>query len=349
MRQMERGSKFLDGLNLRRWAFLAALLAFGASFESFILGASTRPPTSRGRHESRIICRGHTPGWKYRAKTKKIGRMLKKRSKPGGTASPPPGKGTVEEWAIPEDRRAPPPELDYWEIGEEPDEYKAMLPWPRETAELMIDVTSIVKYYLAKQQQLEEDLVLMNDPLRFWPYRVFRACVNLREVYGLNTPPSPWAPIILVHDGASPRFTRSGLQVRRYSKLTGNSPYRIDNSMFAGRRGCDISLAFSQTYVPTSTRHTPYRADQEILYMLEVLMQTSFRRQVLVTADPIMARQAENGVEVRGPTWFEKELLRCPGGEHSIKELLSDANCQFHMENMHKFIPGVVAQAFKSG
>jgi len=303
------------------------------------------PPTPRW-HESRILLHGKQHSGKPGKKWAKIWSRGKRTKVPKG----PPGMGPAV--MVPEDRQVE-EEIewpDYYEIGQEPEFLNAELPWPRTTAELMIDATSITKYYLAKQQEQEEDLVLLNDPYRFWPFRLFQACKLLRQHYGWNVPPSPWEGIVLVHDIPGALTTLSGNQVKRWGKLAKQGPFLIDK--FPGGIGSNVTLAFSQTFVSTIERELPLRADSEIMYMLD-LLKTNIpnRRQILVTNDPKLVRRAEDFVEVRGPTWLEQEILRCNGGELAVKALLSDVNAPLldDVEHMDYHLPRVVAKAWQSG
>lgn len=176
-------------------------------------------------------------------------------------------------------------------------ELTAPLPWPPETAEIMVDAHSIIQWYWNETLEIEQDLNLVHDKFMFWPGRVVNAAKLLVRRYGLDRPPSPWSPVIVVFDLPDPGMTWNGKQVKLYRNLARQGPTIHDG----------LTFAWSNTYVDTSASEM-YRCDREVLYMLEMLSRPYPRRQVLVTADPKLAEQAELFSLVRGPEWFDQEL-----------------------------------------
>lgn len=171
------------------------------------------------------------------------------------------------------------------------------LPWPPETAEIMVDAHSVISWYWNKTLEIEEDLNLVHDKFMFWPARIARAAQLLARRFGVDRPPSCWSPIIVVYDLPDPGETWNGNQVKKYRYLSRQGP-RIHEG---------ITLAWSNSYVDTSASEN-YRCDREILYMLEMLSRPYPRRQVLVTADAKLAEQAEMFCLIRGPEWLDQEL-----------------------------------------
>jgi len=187
------------------------------------------------------------------------------------------------------------------------------LPWPEETAEIMVDAFSVVAWSMEELGNIEEDLELRHDRFSYWPARVAIAAEALLDRYGLSRPPSPWSPLIVVYDLPNPGQTWNGNQIKRWRHLARSGPENSNN----------VTLAWSQSYVDTSASED-YRCDKEIMYMLEMLTRPYPRRQVLVTDDPFLARQAERLCKVRSSKWFHEELLK--SGEKGInasKALLS--------------------------
>ncbi|CAE7571386.1 MEGF8 [Symbiodinium natans] len=153
------------------------------------------------------------------------------------------------------------------------------LPWPEETAEIMIDAHSVIPWYWSETAKIEEDLNLRHDMFTFWPARIAKAGQALLSRFGISRPPSAWSPIIVVFDLPDAAKTINGHQVKRYRRIARQGPVRFNN----------VTLAFSQSYVDTSAREL-YRCDREIMYMLEMLMRPYPRRQILVTEDVHLAR-----------------------------------------------------------
>jgi len=192
------------------------------------------------------------------------------------------------------------------------------LPWPRETAEIMVDSMSFSLYLFKKaQERLEPEGIYINyDKFLLWPAWVWHAVKKLVPIYGFDRPPAPWKPVILVHDipdmgpGA---HSYSGLRVRRWQNLKKQGPREIDG----------VTLAWAGTYNDISARGWG-RCDQEILTMLEALTRDFPRRQVLVSGQPMVRDEARRYCEVRSPAWLEKEIRRSGSeGEKIIEEILS--------------------------
>lgn len=177
---------------------------------------------------------------------------------------------------------------------------------------MMIDGHSLIEWYWNQTLQIEQDLNLVHDKFTFWPARLLKATELLTRRFGLDRPPSPWSPIIAVFDLPDPGNTWNGAQVKRYKSLSRQGPTEYHG----------VTLAWSNSYVDTSASES-YRCDREVLYMLEMLSRPYPRRQVLVTADPMLAERAEEICHVRGPEWFDQELQTLgQEGEVARQELL---------------------------
>lgn len=192
----------------------------------------------------------------------------------------------------------------------------APLVWPREECEIIVDATNLTFWYFQKAAKAEghdPSISLKHDPFCFWPIRIYNALKVLVPHYGKSRPPSPWKPVMGVWDLPNPGSTWSGLQVKRWKNLSRQGPRPVSG----------LTLAFSQTYVDRSAEEN-YRADKEIMYLLEILTRDFSRRQILVTADRTLAKQARNYATVRGPSWFEQEVLSLGGeeGKNAIKALM---------------------------
>lgn len=221
---------------------------------------------------------------------------------------------------------------------EEEAELIADLPWPRETAEIMIDAMSIVRWYWQKTKMVDEDLVKRHDMHTMWPLKTFNLVKNLVSIYGDSReerPPSPWTPIICVFDLPNPKKTFSGLQVRKWMALKKQGPRFFNGT----------TMAFAWTYVDKSAAEH-YRCDHEIMYMLELLTRDYPRRQVLVTWDTQLQRDARRYCTVRGPEWLEREIqLTGPEGEEAIKVMEGGGEPLSAMRFL-KFLPDSVKEAF---
>lgn len=191
----------------------------------------------------------------------------------------------------------------------------APLPWDTNSSEIMVDAMSVIKFYWRRAERNDEGVTKRHDIHSYWPVRIFQACLLLTKTYGKERPPSPWKPIVAVFDIPDPQDNgKNGLQVRRWSNL-----YR------QGPRACrGVTLATAQTYVDQSAQMR-CRCDKEILYMLEVLTRDCDRRQVLVTDDRMLARDARRFCAVRSPEWFENELLKCEFGAEAVALLEGEA------------------------
>lgn len=197
------------------------------------------------------------------------------------------------------------------------------LPWSRKTTEVMIDATSLIKYFNRKARELPQnkDLNQMSDYFSWWPIRSYMIATLLSKEYGQDRPPSPWEPIIVVYDTPDPAKTWSGLQVEKYRYASREGPWKVQ---LPTPGPGTATLAFSQTYVDRSAAGI-YRCDKEILYMLELLMRDfPSRRQVLVTASAGMKKHAERFCTVRGPKWLEAEILQRHGwrGKETYQALM---------------------------
>eukprot|EP00439_Symbiodinium_sp_Y106_P068468 s1001_g11.t1 len=107
------------------------------------------------------------------------------------------------------------------------------LPWPVETAEIMIDAHSVIPWYWAETAKIEEDLDLRHDKFSFWPARIAKAGEALLSRFGLSRPPSPWSPIITVFDLPDPGNTWNGQQIKRYRSLARQGPRQFNNVTLA--------------------------------------------------------------------------------------------------------------------
>jgi len=211
----------------------------------------------------------------------------------------------------------------------------APLPWPRSTAEVMIDSMSVIDHAFFVQQLKRQDILFQNDRFHVWPGRVFMAAKALNRLYGKECPPSPWRPVIAVYDQPDPRETPSGLKVRTWSNLYKQGPRE------AGR----VTLGWAQTYVDQSAEER-WDCDREILYMLELLTRDFPRRQVLVTDNPWLEQQASRFATVRSPKWLMKELKEAgQEGKAAIEALTGESKGDFKTFNM---LPRCVRKAFSS-
>mmetsp|Transcript_68788 Transcript_68788/g.163858 ORF Transcript_68788/g.163858 Transcript_68788/m.163858 type:complete len:302 (+) Transcript_68788:28-933(+) len=207
------------------------------------------------------------------------------------------------------------------------------LPWPTETAEIMIDAHSVIPWFWAETAKIEEDLDLRHDKFSFWPARIAKAGQALLSRFGLSRPPSPWSPIITVFDLPDPGNTWNGQQIKRYRSLARQGPRQFNN----------VTLAFSQSYVDTSAREN-YRCDREIMYMLDMLMRPYPRRQILVTDDVKLAREANTVCHVRSAKWLNEELLKSgPAGVNASEALMS---IEYDFQPIMEELPKAVQIAF---
>jgi len=180
----------------------------------------------------------------------------------------------------------------------------APVPWPRHETEIMVDVSSVNRYYMNQvaAEREAEGMKFMHDPLQTWPVRLIYACRRLARVYGRDVAPSPWKPIILVHDSLDPRsaskhHATKGQQYERWVDLKRAGPRDY--------RG--MTLATANMYVDQSVQMRG-RADREILYMLEMVTRDWPRKQILITDDPVLQEDARDYAAVRGPEWLEDEI-----------------------------------------
>jgi hypothetical protein len=184
------------------------------------------------------------------------------------------------------------------------------LPWDRETAELMIDATSVAKYVLDKFEDENSHIKLNGDVYSWWPSRVLAAVRRLVPIYGKDRPPSPWNPIIVVFDRPDPLRYHNAFKIKQYRNLARQGP----DNMVKG-----MTTAVSGTYVEEVRKGNEWngRADEEMLYMLELLVREwPMRRQVLVSADKDLREMARRHCMVRSPEWLLRELQRL--GEEGV-------------------------------
>ncbi|CAE7643475.1 unnamed protein product [Symbiodinium sp. CCMP2592] len=100
---------------------------------------------------------------------------------------------------------------------------------------------------------------------------------------------------------------------------------------------------FSQSYVDTSARES-YRCDREIMYMLDMLMRPYPRRQILVTEDVNLAREANTVCHVRSAKWLNEELLKSgPAGVNASEALMS---IEYDFQPIMEELPKAVQIAF---
>jgi len=218
----------------------------------------------------------------------------------------------------------------------------AELPWERSETEVMVDAMSCIKHYWRRSKSMSEGLVVKNDIHSYWPGRLTLAATQLAKVYGINVPPSPWKPVISVFDMVDRCKTGvSGLKVRKWQSLV--------------QQGCsvsraDVTIGVAGAYVDQSAAMI-YRADKEILFMLDVLTREYPRRLVLVTADKRLAKQARAYATVRGPEWFKREVERTGSeGKLAMRALMGEDDARTN-EAIHKYFKGLpkrVSDAFRS-
>jgi len=221
-------------------------------------------------------------------------------------------------------------------------ELSAEVPWPRHQTELMVDAMSVIRHYRTQEKVNEYGQVIEDDPHSFWPARVYCALRPLVQHYGLDVPPSPWKPVVCVYDIPNPSKTRSGLKVRKWGNLHKQGPRSVGRGE-CGPGGAELTLAWAQTYVDQSAAER-YRCDKEILWMLEVLTRDMPRRQVLVTGDRWLQREAKRFCLVRDVNWLEQEILgHGEEGEKAIAPLQGDTDdIQFAL----KGLPPNIKRAF---
>eukprot|EP00439_Symbiodinium_sp_Y106_P060728 s1001_g9.t1 len=108
-------------------------------------------------------------------------------------------------------------------------------------------------------------------------------------------------------------------------------------------RLCHGKILFSQSYVDTSARES-YRCDREIMYMLDMLMRPYPRRQILVTEDVQLAREANTVCHVRSAQWLNEELLKSgPAGVNASEALMS---IEYDFQPIMEELPKAVQIAF---
>lgn len=220
-------------------------------------------------------------------------------------------------------------------------ELTAEVPWPREQTELMIDAMSVIRHYMEQEKVNEYGMVIENDPHSYWPARVYCALRPIIQRYGLNRPPSPWKPVVVAYDIPNPSKTKSGLKVRKWGNLHKQGPRNVGRGE-CGPYGAEMTLAWAQTYVDQSAAER-YRCDKEILWMLEVLTREYPRRQVLVTGDKWLQKEAKKYCIVRDINWLEKEILREEEGERALGPLRGETK---DMEYALKGLPPNIKRAF---
>ncbi|CAE7844941.1 cya1, partial [Symbiodinium microadriaticum] len=104
-----------------------------------------------------------------------------------------------------------------------------------------------------------------------------------------------------------------------------------------------LIILFSQSYVDTSAREN-YRCDREIMYMLDMLMRPYPRRQILVTDDVKLAREANTVCHVRSAKWLNEELLKSgPAGVNASEALMS---IEYDFQPIMEELPKAVQIAF---
>eukprot|EP00933_Yihiella_yeosuensis_P020732 TRINITY_DN16563_c2_g1_i1.p1 TRINITY_DN16563_c2_g1~~TRINITY_DN16563_c2_g1_i1.p1 ORF type:complete len:315 (+),score=50.09 TRINITY_DN16563_c2_g1_i1:41-946(+) len=214
----------------------------------------------------------------------------------------------------------------------------APLPWPHETAEIMLDGTSIIKWVMKQKQREDPENYMSSDAWSIWPARLIPAMKALTlHGWGQQRPRSPWQPVITVYDLPDPKTTWSGGQVAKWRHLARHGPKFVQ----------DVgTLAFSQTYVDRSAEMN-FRADKEILYMLELITREDPRRQVLVTANTNLVKEARQFATVRSPKWLRSELLKTQHGIEAVETLMGDHSREVRW--MARVLPPRISKAFLAG
>lgn len=223
--------------------------------------------------------------------------------------------------------------VDPYMVAKQEKNLSAPLPWLRSQSEVMVDAMSVMKYFYKRNRVSKEDMLQTHDFHSYWPLRVFMAVQKLTRVYGKDRPPSPWRPVIAVYDIPDPRDQSSGLKIRRWRSLFRQGP----------RPAAGMTLAWAQTYVDQSAAER-YRCDKEILWMLELLTRDYPRKQVLVTEDKWLAKQAKRFCTVRGAQWLKAEILAADRGSTAGAEALQGS--EQGVEHALGMLPKPIRQAF---